>query len=144
MSDTILRTQDGKIVDNANPLAVKTSSSDIIQPVDIQSRLQTTIQTHNAVSVAAGSTSQSAWIDCAGYDKIALNLKNDASTSSLGHIYWSTDGVNAHGFDNSVLPSNTTSVKSGITDVKARYARIDIHNGDTVAHTMSAWAYLKA
>jgi hypothetical protein len=143
MSDTILRTQDGKIVDNANPLAVKTSSSDIIQPVDIQSRLQTTIRTHNAVSVAANSTSASAFIDCIGYDKIALSLSNDASTSSLAHIYWSHDGVNNQGYEPNVIASDTLSVKSGETTVKARYARVYIHNADTVAHTMSAWAYLR-
>lgn len=129
-------------ISNGN-YAVNVTSEEQI-PVEIQGRYATTVQTHNAVSVAGGATSSSSWIDVSGYDKVGLTLKNDASTSSIGNVYWSHDGVTAHGYDNAVIASNTLAVKAGITDVKAKYMRIDIANLDTVAHTMSAWAYLKS
>ncbi len=112
-------------------------------PYQIVKRKQTTIQTHNAVSIAAGAISIGSWIDCNGFDKLAITLLNDATTSSQVHVYWSNDGVNNQGYDEAVVANNTISLKAGITDVKARYARLYVHNGDTVAHTMSAWAYLK-
>jgi hypothetical protein len=143
MSDTILRTQDGKIVDNANPLAVKTSSSDIIQPVDLQSRLQTIIQSHNAVSLAAGALSDSAtWIDCNGYDEIVVTFLNDAATSATTHILWSNDGTNLHGISRGTASSNKEHDPK-LLPVGARYAKVRLANNDTVAHTMSAWTYLK-
>lgn len=122
------------------------SGSDILQPVDLQSHLQTMIQTHNAVSVAlSGGWSQGSWFDTNGFDRLAWNFKNDASTNSDFYVDWSTDGTNAGqcGSD-AVSLAGTANMKSGIVDTKARYARVALRNNDTVAHTMSAWAFLKA
>jgi hypothetical protein len=124
-------------------MAKYNANGEVVELVELSGKAQTTIRTHNAVSVAASATSASAFIDCIGYDKIALSLLNDASTSSLAHIYWSHDGVNNQGYEANVIASNTFSIKSGETTVKARYARVYINNADTVAHTMSAWAYLR-
>jgi hypothetical protein len=114
-----------------------------IMPIDIQSRYAQTIQTHNAVSVATTATSASSWIDCDGFDKIAGTLKNDATTTSNITIDWSNDGATVHGTEN-IIVNGTGTTRAGIQDVKARYARISVYNGDTVSHTMSAWIYLKA
>jgi hypothetical protein len=117
-----------------------------ILPTDIQSRLQQTIQTHNAVSVAiSGSSVESSYHDCDGYDKIAITFMNDAATTSAANIYWSNDGTTAHAYEYNIIPSNTTQKKGAITDTKARYFKVEVVNGDGAAsHTMSAWAYLKA
>lgn len=124
--------------------AVEVNGSTIMQPMDVQFRLQTTIQTHNAVSVAATTgISAGSWIDCNGFDKIAFTLLNDAATASSADLQWSNDGTNQHGLEAGVIPGNTQRYKQGIADVKARYCRLVLGNTDAAAHTMSAWAYLK-
>jgi hypothetical protein len=130
---------------STNVSNVNVSSSDIIVPTDKQSGLQKTIQTHNAVSVALSSNSTSStWIDCDGFDKLAITLLNDAGTSSFANAYWSNDGVSTHGMD-TVIAASTQQQKAGVVDVKARYLKVLVGNSDaTLAHTMSAWAYLKA
>lgn len=138
----ILATQDSIPVSVDNPLPIKVSNSDVIQPIDIQSHLQSTIQTHNAVSVAASGIGYSNWIDTLGYDKVALTVKNDASTSMNITLDWSSDGLTIQGADTN-LSTGTQQTRALITDTKARYLRVELFNGDTVAHTMSAWAYLK-
>jgi hypothetical protein len=122
---------------------VTVAESTILQPVDIQARYSQTIQTHNAVSVGANGWGASSWIDCNGFDKLALTLLNDASTASKAVIHWSHDGITHHG-ETSILSSEATAKRTSITDVQARYARININNADTVSHIMSAWVYLKA
>jgi hypothetical protein len=143
---TMIRTGDGFVIDNDNPLPIRLQDSAITLQTDNQNNLASTIQTHNAVSVALSSYSiQSTWIDCDGFDKLAVTFINDAATTSSVDIKWSNDGVTQHGQDLSVVASNTLINKTGITDVKARYAKVTVVNGDaTLAHTMSAWAYLKA
>jgi hypothetical protein len=120
-------------------------SSNSMTPIDVQSRLQTTIQTHNAVSVAlSGSSVETSYHDADGFSDIAVTLMNDASTASSLDIYWSNDGVNTHGIDAGFLPNATNRYRAGFTQIKARYFKIGISNIDSaVAHTMSAWAYLK-
>lgn len=120
----------------------KINGSDVMLPIDVQGHYQSTIQTHNAVSILASSGSNGGWIDCAGFDTIAITVMNDAVTQSYIDIQWSHDGVNQQGLDSSVADSQQYKAMSVPT--KGRYARIRIGNGDTVAHTMSAWAYLKA
>jgi hypothetical protein len=116
-----------------------------IIPIDIQSRYAQTIQTHNAVSVGSSNGySDSSWIDADGFDKIAITMKNDAGTSSYVDIHWSHDGANRIGIEFGVIPSNVNAEKSAITDIKARYVRVRVVNADTIAHTMTAYAYLKA
>lgn len=135
----------GKGIGNDNPLAVNVMQGSGALGTDIQSHLQTTIQTHNAVSVTANNGfSSSSWIDTDGYDKIAIITKNDAATASNININWSPDnGTTLVGFE-AIIPSATVQYRAGITDTKARYCRIDVVNGDTIAHTMSSWVYLKA
>jgi hypothetical protein len=142
---TVLHDNLGNPIDASNPLPVDVNTADAIQPTDIQSHLQTTIQTHNSVSVAASGTSvETSYHDCDGFDKIAITFMNDAIVASSANVYWSNDGSTTHAYEFNVVPSSTTQKKSGITDTKARYFKIEVVNGDTVAHTMSAWAYLKA
>ncbi|PLR84657.1 hypothetical protein CVD25_01080 [Bacillus canaveralius] len=123
---------------------VELSGSSIMNPVDIQARYAATMQTHNAVSVGASATSSSSWIDTQGFDKIAATLINDASTSSNVTLSWSNDGVSNHGDMSDFMPSGTQQRKAAITEIRARYVRVNVVNSDTVAHTMSAWVYLKA
>lgn len=125
-------------------LGVNVKQSDAIVPVDIQNRLASTIQTHAGVAVAgSGSASQASYMDCDGFDKVAITLLNDASLASSANILWSNDGTTNHGSE-TVIVSGPTSIKAGVTDIKARYAKVQVVNGDTAVHTMSAWAYLKA
>jgi hypothetical protein len=109
----------------------------------IKERTHKTIQTHNAVSVAASGTSASAWIDVEGYEKLAITFLNEAATTSSANVEWSNDGATVHGTESNVIASNTSANKVGETTPKARYVRLVVSNGDTVAHTISAWAYLR-
>lgn len=129
-------------IGSANPLPIKNIGSDIMMPVDVQSHYQQTIKTHNAVSVGASVWSLSSWIDANGFDKIGVTMINDASTASTLNVEWSNDGVSQHGGE--TIVASSTSNKSGITEIKARYVRVSILNSDTIAHVMSAWAFLKA
>lgn len=129
----------------ANPVSMKLSESEIILPTDEQANFNQTIQTHTNATVApSGGTSDSTWIDCDGFDKIALTLSNSAATTSFAHIHWSNDGTNAHGQDTKILPDSTDQNRAIETSVKARYARIRAVNMDTTPRTMNVWAYLKA
>jgi hypothetical protein len=123
---------------------ISLKESQIIQPVDVQARYGQTIQTHNAVSVGANGTSDSVWIDCGGFDKLAITLLNDANAESLMFASWSNDGINTHGYE-TVGAKSVIKQNQGEVPVKARYVKVRIQNYDaTVSHTMSAWAYLKA
>ena len=119
------------------------TTNDII-PMEIQSRLASTIQTHNAVSVgASGNSTSASFIDCDGFDKVALTLLNDAATNSQVDIYWSHDGSSNHGQE-TIIANGGGVRRNGITDIKARYAKMLVYNNDSaLAHTMSAWAMLK-
>jgi hypothetical protein len=134
----------GRGIGEDNPLAVRQIQSDVILPIDIQSRYAQTIQTHNAVSVpASGSSSSTLWIDCDGFTNVAFTLYNDAGTNSTVQLSWSHDGSTQHGTDTPIIDTNRW--KTGETGVKARYMRVFIANNDaTLAHTMSSWVYLKA
>jgi hypothetical protein len=114
-----------------------------IQPVEIQSRYASTIQTHNAVSVGASSWSYSSWYDCDGFDKVGVKMKNDASTPTALNIQWSDDNSTTM-YDEALVGSGTPNTKGAISDIKGRYARIGILNNDTVAHTVSSSMYLKS
>jgi hypothetical protein len=124
---------DGQPISDSNALATK-----------VTLRNAKTIQTHNAVSVAANGKSVSAWIDGDGFENLAITLLNDATTSSRVDIWWSNDGTNHQATDSSVIPSGTSTHRSGIVVTKARYFKVSVFNEDDLAaHTMSAWAYLK-
>lgn len=107
------------------------------------SRDSQTFQTHNAVSVPGsnGVLDSTTWIDCKGYDQIAVTFLNDASTSATISVIWSNDGAAKHG-DDVIIATGTSSRRAGRTGVKARYCKVSLLNADAAAHTMSAWAYL--
>jgi hypothetical protein len=122
-------------------------SSNSMTPIDVQSRLQTTIQTHNAVNIplSGNSYGNNTWMDCDGFDKIAITLLNDAVANNDVDVFFSNDGVSIHAQERLTLSAVSTQYRDGITDTKARYFKIRVSNNDaTLAHTMSAWAYLKA
>lgn len=128
-------------------MRVTTADSAIMQPVEIQGHLSQTIQTHNAVSVplSGNSIAPTNWIDCGGFDQIAVTLLNDAATASKVSILWSHDNATTHGVDWDILLSGTTQQRVIRTGVKARYMKVRLDNADTAAaHVMSAWAYLLA
>lgn len=135
----------GTVIADTTPIPVRQVQSNIIVPTDVQSHLQSTIQTHNAVSIAvSGGTSASAWINTDGFDKVAFMLKNDATVTSNCDVRWSADGVNIHGVDFAIL-GGTSQYKTYLTDTRAQYVQFSIINNDTAtAHTISAYAYLKA
>jgi hypothetical protein len=119
-------------------------ASTIIVPIDIQSRLASTIQTHNAVSVGISGLSNSSWIDTDGFSDVAISLINDAATATTVDLNWSSDGATQQGFE-TLLSSSTNRRRSGSTSTKMRYLQVVLNNGDaSLAHTMSAYAYLKA
>lgn len=125
------------------------SGSLIQQPVDIQNHYQTTIQTHNAVSIATVSSSTStSWISCNGFDKLAITLMLDAALNNVyANVLWSNDGVTTHGTDTYGTPGSSvaaTTSRAGETSIKADYYKLQIINGDTVSHTVSCWGKLKA
>jgi hypothetical protein len=68
-----------KVNANGNVQVDLEEASSII-PIDLQSRLASTIQTHNAVSVALSTSStESTWHDADGFDKVGATLLNDAT-----------------------------------------------------------------
>jgi hypothetical protein len=148
---TVLHDNLGNPIDASNPLPVDVNTADAIQPTDIQSHLQTTIQTHNAVSVAISAWSvESNWHDSDGYITISGTIKNDSSSVNNGvAILWSNDGTNLHGQDVTLASGSGAgydgTARSFSVPTKARYFKIAIANYDSVAaHTMSAWTYLTA
>jgi hypothetical protein len=136
----------GNAISANNPLPVDMGGNTAIVPIDVQSRLQTTIQTHNAVSVALSGSSygDNLWHDSDGFNQLGLTLLNDASATCSLSVYWSNDGVNMHGCETAIA-SSAGQYKTALIDTKARYFKCQVINGDAaLAHTMSAWAYLKA
>jgi hypothetical protein len=132
----ILATQDSVAVSTDNPLPVRLSNADIVQPMKIDSHTSLTVQTQNAVSIAASGWSQSSWFDCDGYDRLAFNVKNDGTTSVDIYVDWSVDGTNAgQAGSDFVAAGNTQQYRSGITDVKLRYARLSLNNKDGAVST---------
>jgi hypothetical protein len=131
---SIVKDGSGNAITPDNPLNMK-----------ITKRYATTIQTHNSVSVPLSGYSRSTtWIDCDGYSDIAITLTNDASANSYIDVIWSNDGINEQGLDGANV-SNANQRKAVSIPVKARYAKVALGNNDgTLAHTMSAWVYLKA
>jgi hypothetical protein len=137
----------GRGIDTNNPLPIKHSASDIIQPVEVQSKYAQTVQTHNAVSVALSSWStESAWHDCDGFDKIAVSVLNDGNFACKCNVMWSNDGITKHGEETvASIATAISTVCQGIVDIKARYFKLSLNNQESaLAHTMSAWSYLKA
>lgn len=125
------------------PMPTTLTGSIVAQPVDVQARYSKTIQTHSGVTLAPSAGNIGAWIDCEGFNELAITLMNDATASSYVNVHWSNDNANAHGEDSQVM-QGTSRYKSGNIAVKARYARFLVYNSDATPHSMSVWAYLKA
>lgn len=116
----------------------------VIDAVHLSSISSQTIHTHKSVTVPAGSSSygDSGWIDTCGYSKIAVTMISDASAPNFIYLVWSHDQSNNQGGE-TLVPTASSNLRSGITETKARYCRVQVKNEDTEPHTMSAWAYLK-
>lgn len=134
----------GKAIGKDNPLDINVNASAVIQPVDVQARYTQTIQTQNGQAVGASTFHDSSWIDCNGFDRIAITVLNSGATANHVHLHWSHDGSALHGMDSNMIPSTVDQYRAGETLVKARYVRVRLNNGHTAPVTMSAWAYLKA
>jgi hypothetical protein len=101
------------------------------------------VQTHNSVNIANGAWSTSStWIDTYGFRDLAVTALSETSHNIRVNVQWSNDGVNWQGEDNDVVNATRQRV-AGQTPIKARYCKVALYNGDTVAHNMSAWIYLK-
>ena len=146
---------DGVVVNEANGINEdgsqnsKITGSDIQQPVEIQGHITQSIQTHNAVSIAAnGNNTNSTWQDANGFVDLALSVISDSGTAQFAAtVLWSHDGTNVHGAE--VVISGGAAIwansRAGQAPIKARYFKVVLLNSDSaVAHTMSAYAYLKA
>jgi hypothetical protein len=117
--------------------------SGIMVPVDVQSRYQKTVQTHNAVSVSASSSSgQASYMDVSGYENVAITGQASPSEKWGFTVYWSHDGVSVHGVDFGAV--DVMNNKTLALPVKARYMKVNLNNSATNASTMNAYAYLKA
>jgi len=125
-------------------LKIKIDSTDVQLPVQIQSRLNSLVQTHNNVLVAPNtSNTSSGWVDCSKFDKVSLTLMNDASVNSLVTLIWSHDQSTYQG-EETLLNTATGARRSATTDVKASYVKVFFNNSDASAHTISTWLFLKA
>ena len=123
-------------------LQVGMTSSEIMQPVDIQSHYQQTIQTHSGAMIPPATWSQGNWIDTNGFDKIAYTMVNDANVSSKFNLQWSNDGTSNH-HDQSI-DTTANLRKGGEVPTLARYVRVVVRNDDTAPHTFNTFIYLKA
>jgi hypothetical protein len=121
----------------------KLTGSNVAQPVDIQARYAQTIQTHSGVTIApSGNSTQSSYIDCDGFDRIAVTSPSDANHAGTVELIWSNDGSSIHFYD--TISTAATGTRGGETSIKARYVKVNLKNADAAPHTMNAWAYLKA
>jgi hypothetical protein len=118
--------------------------SQVTLPTDIQTHLQQIIQTHAGVTVAPSTWNNSGWIDTDGFDKIAINLKNDAAVNSQITADWSHDNGSTIIGNETPLATSNGQTRATIIDTKCRYIRINVQNGDAASHVISTWAYLKA
>lgn len=118
---------------------------DGIRDSNIKTHTQKTIQTHNAVNLGINTWSiESTWRSCDGFDKLAASLADDGNFSNGLVVYWSFDGVTLHSQE-TIIIVGVRSAGSGITDIKAPYFKLSLGNTETAAaHTLSAWAFLKA
>lgn len=125
-------------------LSTKVVESTIMQPVEVQGKYMTTIQTHANVSIDTNSwVGNASWIDTNGYSEVALTFLNDAATASAIAIEWSNNGSVKHGGE-TILSNSTAKERAASTSTKARYLKVSIQNADTATHIVNAWIYLKA
>jgi hypothetical protein len=116
---------------------------DGVQQIENYRRNQKTIQTHNNKTIVKSTWDYTAsWIDCDGFDRVALTTTNNGGANAV-NLQWSNDGSNIH-FDEGLLTPTTANSRGVETAVKARYVKVAILNNDTGAdHIYSAWVLLK-
>lgn len=117
--------------------------SNSIQPTEIQARYATTIQTHSGVTIAPSTSANSVWVDCDGFDKVAVTFVNGGGTSNYVALRWSNDNSNLHGLE-TVLATTTDQYRAVESMVKARYLQVQVYNGHTAPVTVNSWILLKA
>lgn len=123
----------------SNPIYTKISDSTIIQPVDIQARLNTVIQTHTAIAASASTSySNSTWLDLAGYYEVSITAYASGAGTFGINLLWSNDGTNQHGAETLLASTDTQQYKALNTKRKARYLKVQLVNGTTV-QTLNAW-----
>jgi hypothetical protein len=131
---------------NPKNIQATVTGATIQQPIDMQFRLQTIVQTHQGIAiVASGNAYGAGYVSTEGYDRLVAFLNNDAATTSSADLSWSMDGVNEHAVDAAVIPSNTTKQKkTGELPILAPWVRFKIINGDSAAqHFFNGWLFLK-
>lgn len=125
-------------------VAATLTGSTVAQPVDIQARLASTIQTISAQTVVNGAWhTPTTWAECDGFDEIGVTFSNSVAANSRVKVQWSNDGTNIHG-EEEPLGMSAEQYRSSAIKSKARYFRYVIFNGHTAPITANAWAYLKA
>jgi hypothetical protein len=101
-----------------------------------------TIQTQNNLTVNAGGTNAGEWIDVSAFHYIGITLASDfASVNQVAQIQWSNDRVLRHGIES--FAGIALKEKAYSTTAKAKYARIEVQNGDSASHVINAWIHLK-
>lgn len=117
-------------------------SADIMLPVEIQGHHAELVNTQNAVSIAAGATSASAWIQADGFDKVGVNVIMTSGTGMEVWVQSSFDGASLHG-GKAVYIGSSSEVSEEVA-ITAPYIRISIKNTGTASKTTTGHAYLKA
>jgi hypothetical protein len=154
---TMIRTGDGFVIDNDNPLPIRLQDSAITLQTDKQNNLSTTIQTHSGAVVAPSGASygnySSSWIDADGWSEVAVTCNVGAAINSRFQFVWSNDNSSAHGYelpsgsgaDGAITNSGTNQFKQARSGIKARYFRIQVDNLDGATPiTVNSWVLLKA
>jgi hypothetical protein len=124
-------------------LGVELKGSIVAQPVDVQARYQTTIQTHAGVMIAPSALNQSAWVDVSSFDKLAVNVTNDAFKNFSLVLLWSTNGTDVSGRESLPVAAAQRWVSHEV-GTKLKYVKVELQNTDVEPHTFSSHVYLKA
>jgi hypothetical protein len=136
------------MIGRLSPRKVSTTlvNSEIEQPIDMQYRLQTTVQTHQSIAIAASGVGYGiGYVSTEGYDRLIAVLNSDSSTTNSADLSWSMDGVNEHFVDTAAIISNTSRQKrTAEVPVYAPWVRLKAVNGDAGGqHFFSCWLFLK-
>ncbi len=101
-----------------------------------------TIQTQKNQFLGGYGVQSSPWQPVGNYKRISLTQVKDKAQLSNTHVHWSNTGDALHGMDTSVT-TGTGQWQAGITDVKAKYFRIQATNGHaTETLTTDIWVNL--
>jgi hypothetical protein len=130
---------------NGGAINTNVKSSDIIQPVDIQSRYAQTVQAHNTVNIPAYDRSYSQWIDVSGFNEIEITTIGQGDIFDC-YIEFSHDTnrvVFTDAFSYNNEGSQIDSEGAFSQKVRTRYVRVIIMNPSSGVLVSSSWLYLK-